>query len=207
MRLENEFEVAVPADRVWETLLDIERVAGFLPGAAIEPADEDGVFRGSMRIKLGPIVANYQGSARLGSVDEQQRSVSIEIEARDARGQGTVSGTIHNRLVPTERGTRVVAQTDLDITGRQAQFGRGIMEDVAGRMLKQFAQRFEQFLLEPSAARPADEEAEPELDVVSTLAGMRAVRLGAAAAVVLFVAVASRRRRRRGLVVRVSYGW
>jgi len=206
MRLENEFEVAVDVDRVWETLLDIERVAGFLPGAVIEPAGEDGVYHGSMRIKLGPVVANYQGSARLGRVDASERSAHIEIEARDARGQGSVSGVIHNRLVPTERGTRVVAVTDLDITGRQAQFGRGIMEDVAGRMLQQFAQRFERFLREPAGTPPDGGEEPPELDLLSTLPGMRAVRVGGVAAVVLLGVVAWRRRR-RSLVIRISHSW
>ena len=143
MNLHNEFEVAVPVEEVWPALLDIERVARFLPGAEIEPSDDPGVFNGSMRVKLGPMVVNYKGTARLGEVDEEARSAAIEVEAREARGQGRAAATITNRLVDEGGSTRVIADTDLRITGRQAQFGRGIMQDVAGSMLDDFARRFE----------------------------------------------------------------
>jgi carbon monoxide dehydrogenase subunit G len=208
MRLENQFEVAVPLDRVWEALLDIEQVAGLLPGAVIEPADENDVYRGTMRVKLGPVAVNYEGTVRLGAVDERERSVRIDLDARDAQGQGRVSGVMHNRLVPTEGGTRVVVETDLDVAGRQAQFGRGIMEDVAGRMLRQFAARFEQHLLEPSPQPRAGGgvEPEPSLDVISALTGMRAARVGVAATVLL-IGIAWRWRRRRRVIIKISHSW
>jgi carbon monoxide dehydrogenase subunit G len=147
MKLKNEFTVAVPIERAWETLLDIERVAGFLPGATIEPTSEEGVYAGAMKVKLGPMVVQYKGTARMGAVDEANHTADIQVEAKELRGQGTARATIRNILVAEDGGTRVVAETDLDITGRQAQFGRGIMQDVAGRMLGQFAQRFEAHLL------------------------------------------------------------
>jgi carbon monoxide dehydrogenase subunit G len=161
LKLTNEFTVAVPLERVWETLLDIERVAGFLPGAKIEPSPEADVYHGSMRIKVGPMVINYQGTARLVLADESQHIADIAVEAKDTKGQGSAAATIRNRLVPENGGTRVIAETDLAITGRQAQFGRGIMQDVAGRMLADFARRFEAYLLhgdgdgdEPAPADP-----------------------------------------------------
>jgi carbon monoxide dehydrogenase subunit G len=147
VKLTNEFTVAVPIERAWETLLDIERVAGFLPGAKVEPSPEKDVYHGSMRVKVGPMVVNYEGTARLVRADESERVADIAVQARDTKGQGTASATIHNRLVPDNGGTRVIAETDLSITGRQAQFGRGIMQDVAGRMFDDFARRFEQYLL------------------------------------------------------------
>ena len=155
MKLTNEFTVAVPIERAWETLLDIERVAGFLPGAKIEPSDEKDVYRGSMRVKVGPMVVNYQGTARLVLADESQHIADLAVQARDTNGQGTASATIRNRLVPENGGTRVIAETDLSITGRQAQFGRGIMQDVAGRMLQDFAKRFETYLLTGEAEQAA----------------------------------------------------
>lgn len=155
MKLTNEFTVAVPLERAWETLLDIERVAGFLPGAKIEPSPQADVYHGSMRIKVGPMVINYQGTARLVLADESQHIADIAVEAKDTKGQGTAAATIRNRLVPDNGGTRVIAETDLAITGRQAQFGRGIMQDVAGRMLGDFAQRFEDYLLHGETAEPA----------------------------------------------------
>jgi uncharacterized protein len=146
MKLQNEFTVDVPLERAWDTLLDIERVAGFLPGAKIEPAGEDGVFHGSMKVKVGPMTVNYQGTARLAAVDEQARTADIEVRAKEAKGQGTAAAVIRNRLLEESGGTRVIAETDLQVTGRQAQFGRAIMQDVAGRMLTDFARRFEAYL-------------------------------------------------------------
>jgi len=232
MKLQNEFTVSVPMERAWETLLDIERVAGFLPGAKIEPAGEDGVFHGSMKVKVGPMAVNYEGTARLASVDEQSRTAEIEVRAKEAKGQGTAAATIRNQLFEESGGTRVVAETDLQVTGRQAQFGRGIMQDVAGRMLGDFARRFEAYLAEggngaaPSAGAPAggaapgspgqpappappasDEEA---LDLGSVLTQMPIVRYGApvAAGALLLgvVAVLRRSRRRRGVSVRFGLG-
>jgi carbon monoxide dehydrogenase subunit G len=148
VKLMNEFIVAVPLERAWETLLDIERVAGFLPGAKIEPSSEDGVYRGSMRVKVGPMVVTYEGTARLVLADETEHIADIAVEARESKGQGTASAVIRNRLVQHDSGTRVIAETNLNVTGRQAQFGRGIMQDIAGRTLDDFARRFEAYLLE-----------------------------------------------------------
>jgi len=162
MKLHNEFTVAAPTDRAWETLLDIERVATFLPGATVEPAGEEGVYRGSMRIKVGPVVANYKGTATLGEVDEDQRTAELQLQAKEAIGQGSAAATIHNTVRSVDGRTQVIAETDLKVTGRQAQFGRGVMEDVAGRMLGAFAQRFERYLLEGDEAGPAGSGSEAE---------------------------------------------
>src|SRR5919109_3105811 len=156
MKLQNEFSVNIPLERAWETLLDIETVAGFLPGAKIEPTGEDGVFQGSMRIKVGPMTVNYEGTARLAAVDEESHTADIEVRAKEAKGQGTAAAVIRNRLVQENGRTRVIAETDLQVTGRQAQFGRGIMQDVAGRMLADFARRFEAYLSAPAEAAGAE---------------------------------------------------
>jgi carbon monoxide dehydrogenase subunit G len=219
MKLENSFSVAAPLDQTWRTLLDIERVAGCLPGARIEPSDEDGVYRGAMKVKLGPMTVDYRGTARLQDVDEDTHTASIAVQGREAQGQGTAAAVIENRLEPQNGSTKVVAVTDLKITGRQAQFGRGIMEDVANTMMGEFAKRLEAEIksggpsVEPAAeARPAA-AAEPQraapraeepdaLDVGNVLARTAAVRYagaGAAALVLLaMVAVLLRGRRRRG---------
>jgi carbon monoxide dehydrogenase subunit G len=218
MKLRNEFMVSVPAERVWETLLDIERVAGFLPGAKIEPTGEDGVFRGAMKIKVGPMAVSYQGTARLAAVDEQARTADIEVRAKEDKGQGTAAAVIRNTLVEEPGGTRVIAETDLQVTGRQAQFGRGIMQDVASRMLGDFARRLESYLVGedegPAAgadgdrqreSEPAPPPAEEALDLGSVLTQMPLVRYGGAlvAGVLLLVLLARLGgRRRRGISVR-----
>jgi uncharacterized protein len=217
VKLTNEFTVAVPLERAWETLLDIERVAGFLPGAKIEPSDEEGVYHGTMRVKVGPMVVNYRGTARLVKADESEHVADLAVEAKDTRGQGTASAVIHNRLVEDANGTRVIAETDLNVTGRQAQFGRGIMQDVAGRMLGDFAHRFEQYLLEgdgrangaaaaaepgapaPAAAQPPAPESAEALDLGSVMLRTPAVRRGLAMAGVVLLAMLLLGRRRRSV--------
>jgi uncharacterized protein len=217
MKLENEFSVNVPLERAWETLLDIETVAGFLPGAKIEPTDEEGVYRGAMKIRVGPMAISYEGTARLADVDEAARTADIEVRAKEAKGQGTASAVIHNRLVEENGATRVIAVTDLQVTGRQAQFGRGIMQDVAGRMLTDFARRFEAHLTastdgaEPAEASapapPPPVETEDALDLGNVVGQLPIVRYGApavAAVVLLALLFAALRARlhQRGVTVR-----
>lgn len=142
MKLENEFTVPAPVERVWPALLDIARVADCLPGAAITPG-EDGAFRGRMKIKVGPVTTVYEGIARLQDIDDDTHTASIAVTANEAMGQGTASAVITNRLEPVNGGTRVLVGTDLAITGRQAQLGHGIMQEVARSMMEDFARRFE----------------------------------------------------------------
>jgi carbon monoxide dehydrogenase subunit G len=139
LRLENEFVVQAPIEPTWQTLLDLERVAACLPGATIEAGAEQGTYDGSMRVKLGPVSLSYRGTARLELVDEATHTAVFAVQGKEARGQGSASATIRNSLVPVDGATRVLVETELSVTGRPAQFGRGIMQDVAGSMLTDFA--------------------------------------------------------------------
>jgi carbon monoxide dehydrogenase subunit G len=142
--IENEFSVGADIDTVWRELLDMEGVASCLPGATITGTGEENVYDGSMRLKLGPMRVEYRGTATLTEVDEEHHTAVISLSAREAKGQGSAMATIRNRLEPVDGGTRVSAQTDLQITGPQAQFGRGVIEDVGKRVLGEFSQRLEQ---------------------------------------------------------------
>jgi uncharacterized protein len=174
MRLRNEFEVGVPVERTWATLLDVPRVARALPGATIDPEAEGGAYRGRMKVKLGPVVTEYTGTARVQDADEDDRVASFRVEGREARGQGSAAATITTRLAPAGAGTRVAVETDLQVTGRQAQLGRNLMEDVAGSMLGEFATRLEAELRgEPAAASAGD-----VLDVGSAARGALLERAG-----------------------------
>jgi uncharacterized protein len=139
LKLENEFVVEAPVESTWKTLLDLQRVAGCLPGATIEAPDADGTYAGSMRVKVGPVSMNYAGTARLEDVDEAAHTAVFAVKGKETRGQGSATATIRNRLVPEGQGTRVLVETELSVTGRPAQFGRGIMQDVATSMLGEFA--------------------------------------------------------------------
>jgi carbon monoxide dehydrogenase subunit G len=138
MRLENAFTVPAPVDRAWAILLDVERVAPCLPGAALDGGDGR-EFSGSMTIKLGPVTSRYQGTVSIEDADEPARRAVMRARARDARGDGTASATISTQLEPAGAGTRVQVVTELQISGPAAQFGRGVMQDVSGKLMRQFA--------------------------------------------------------------------
>jgi carbon monoxide dehydrogenase subunit G len=214
VRLQNEFTVAAPLERTWNTLLDVERVASCLPGASIEPVGEDGLYRGSIRLKAGPVSLSYSGTVRLADIDADEHVVSFDARARETKGTGTAAATIRNRLEPAGDGTRVVVETDLNVTGRPAQFGRGLMEDVASKILGDFAGRLEDLVLQGATVTadspPRDDGVsrtgdEPRLDVGALLlSGYRReiVAAGGVLALLLFVLLG---RRRKGIEVTVRY--
>jgi carbon monoxide dehydrogenase subunit G len=132
--------VAAPIDRVWAALIDLERVAPCLPGAAITEHDDEGNYHGTFQVKLGPTTAAYRGTIRIETADESTHTATMKARGTDKRGQGGASATIVNRLVEHDGGTRVEAETDFTITGRLARFGRGgMMEDISNRLLRDFS--------------------------------------------------------------------
>ena len=143
MKLTNEVVVGAPLAETWRALLDVPRVAQALPGASLEPDAVEGVYRGLLKVRVGPVGLEYEGVARLLDADEDEHVVSYRVEGRDVHGGGGAMATIRNRLEAADGKTRVVVETELAVTGRAAQFGRGLMEDVAGRLLGQFAARLE----------------------------------------------------------------
>ena len=147
LKLTNELQVAAPVGQTWRTLLDVPRVARALPGATIDPDPGDGAYRGRMKVTLGPVTTEYAGTVRLAEVDEDEQTVAYHVQARELRGQGSAAATIACRVQPHEDGTRLIVRTDLQVTGRQAQFAHGIMEDVAGAILTEFAARLEREIL------------------------------------------------------------
>jgi carbon monoxide dehydrogenase subunit G len=172
MRLINEFTVAAPRERTWNALLDVPRVARALPGAAVEPEQRDGAYQGSMRVKLGSLTMEYAGTARLDDVDEDDHSASFHVEGREIRGQGTAAATIRSRLEAQGDVTRVRVETELHVTGRQAQLGSGLMQDVASRVLDTFADGLERELSGTSAVASAEGDgATPALDLGAAVRG------------------------------------
>lgn len=156
MKLTNEVVVPAPLERTWPLLLDVPRMVRALPGATVEPGSPEGVYRGSLKVRLGPVAMEYEGSARLEDVDEDEHVASFHVEGRERRGHGGAAATITNRLLPEADGTRLVVETELSVTGRAAQFGRDLMEDVAGNLLAQFADGLEAAVAgRDAAAAPA----------------------------------------------------
>ncbi len=139
MKINNEFTVGVPVEEAWDIMLDLERIAPCLPGAAIQGSGDDGEYQGTMKVKIGPITANYKGTVKVEEADAENHRAVMQATGRDARGQGTASATITSTLQGEGDNTRVQVETDMHLTGRAAQFGRGIAQDVATKMLGQFA--------------------------------------------------------------------
>jgi uncharacterized protein len=167
MKINNEFTVSVPVEQAWDIMLDLERVAPCLPGAAIQEDKGDGEYEGTMKVKLGPITANYKGTVKFEEVDEENHRAVLNASGRDARGQGTASATIVATLHEEEDHTKVNVETDMRLTGRAAQFGRGIAQDVATKMLDQFAECLEKEM----SGGPAAEEAAAAATETSQEAG------------------------------------
>lgn len=138
MQLDHEFTVPVPAAQAWPVLLDIDRIAPCLPGASITKVDGDD-FEGTVKVKVGPITVTYGGSASFLVKDESERRAVIEARGRETRGTGTATARVTAQLHDEGDSTRVVVNTDLSITGKPAQFGRGVMSDVGAKLLGRFA--------------------------------------------------------------------
>jgi carbon monoxide dehydrogenase subunit G len=139
LKLENEFTVAAPVERAWEVMLDMQRVAPCLPGAAIESSDGD-EHVGTMAIKIGPITSRYRGTVRILEADATSRRAVLRAQAKDQRGQGTAAATITSTMEEVDGGTRVRVETDMQVSGPAAQFGRGVMQDVSAKLMGRFAE-------------------------------------------------------------------
>ena len=208
MQLEHQLSVPAPIDVVWPALLDPERVAPCVPGATLTGVDGDS-FTGTVKVKVGPITLLYKGTGEFTEHDEQARRAVLKASAKDTRGNGTVNATV--TLTLTEEGdhTTGVVATDLSITGRPAQFGRGMIADVGGKIIEQFSaclsDKLAVVVTEP-ASEPVEEpaaaqvsEAEP-LDLVHYARRSALKRVGplvAAAMLVLLIGALVRRLRSR----------
>ena len=138
MKLENRFTVPVPRSQALQVLLDVERIAPCMPGATLTSRDGDD-FTGTVKVKVGPINLTYGGQATFVSVDEAAGVVVIEGSGKETRGTGTAKAVVTCRLVDAGDSTEVEVDTDLAITGKPAQFGRGVLADVSGKLVDQFA--------------------------------------------------------------------
>jgi carbon monoxide dehydrogenase subunit G len=167
VKLEQEFEVAAPIDRVWEALIDVERVAPNLPGAAVTGRNDDGTYNGTFAVKIGPTSASYEGRLAMEQADEASHTAVMQANGTDKRGQGGAKATITSHLTEVDGHTKVEVSTDYHITGRLARFGRGgMIEDISQKLLKQFADGLQQSLAgdpagESAPAAPATSPARP----------------------------------------------
>src|SRR5579875_2943761 len=166
MKLEQSFEVAAPLERVWEALIDVQRVAPCLPGASVAGRNEDGSYNGEFKVKIGPTSAAYSGKLNMEDVDADAHRATMQASGTDRRGQGGAKATIVSSVAEAGEGqTRVEVSTDYHITGRLARFGRGgMIEEISGRLLGEFATNLQRMLAggaEAPAAEGGPDAAEP----------------------------------------------
>ena len=153
IKLRNVFTIPAPIDEAWKVLLDIDRVATCMPGAKLETTNGD-EFEGSVKVKLGAMVLTYRGSAKIVEQDEATHRAVVEGSARETRGTGTASVTIIMSLEPQGDATEVAVVTELNVTGKPAQFGRGVMADVAERLIDQFSERLREEITAGEVNKP-----------------------------------------------------
>jgi carbon monoxide dehydrogenase subunit G len=192
VELTHEFSVSVPIDEAWALLTDLERIAPCLPGFELQEVAGD-EYRGVVKVKVGPMTAQYKGVASFRERDEANHRAVVRAEGRDVRGQGNATATVTATLAPEGAGTRVTLHTDLSITGRVAQFGRGVLADVSSKLLGQFVQALEADLLRSApiagtGATPTTEAA--PVDLLAT-AGSSVIKRVAPLVVVLVVVAAA----------------
>ena len=217
MRIENDMHVSASMEEAWALLTDIPAIAPCLPGAKLIDQDGD-TYEGTMKVKVGPIVAEYSGTATVVEMNATDRTVKLTASGRDKRGAGNASADIFASMVEADGGTTVSIATDLKVAGKVAQFGRGAMADISKKLLGQFAECIEAKLqqadvvdeteIEPETVEAPNDEAEasapePEvsidddddvLDLMGVAGGALAKRLipavgGVVAAVIVYLIV------------------
>lgn len=176
MELDHSFTVPVPPDQAWDVLLDVKRVAPCMPGATVDSVEGDDVA-GRLKVKVGPVSLTYKGTAKFTDRDPDTRSILVEASGKETRGSGTASATVKAALSPYESAesngdgagsddqTLVTIHTTLNVTGRPAQFGRGVIAEVGSRLIDKFADNLAQQLAsgssEPAPAASASPAAAP----------------------------------------------
>ncbi len=174
MELNNDFEVAAPIDRVWDVLTDVEQIAPCLPGAQLQEVEGD-EFRGVVKVKVGPITAQYKGAASFVERDDTGYRAVLRAEGRDTRGAGNAAADITALLEAVDGGTRVTVTTDLTVTGKVAQFGRGVMADVSRKLMGQFADNLSDLISTADGEAAAEAGSTPEDESPSETEAVRVV--------------------------------
>jgi carbon monoxide dehydrogenase subunit G len=215
MKLTNEVHIAQDPATVFETLLDVERVAGCMPGSKLTGRVDDSTYSGEVKVKVGPLGVSYTGTVKFLSVDSAARVAVLKASGREQHGQGNADAHVTARVLPDGEGSKVAIETDLMIRGKVAQFGRGVIGEVSQRLIDQFAQNVEKSFTTNGSPAPAAaststsasvEAAEaPALDGLSLVLGpllKRAAPVAAGVALGLLAGMGFRRKRVIEIIIR-----
>ena len=180
MELDNSFTVPVPPEQAWDVLLDVKRIAPCMPGATVDEVDGD-VITGRIKVKVGPVSLTYRGTAKFTERDPEAHMVLMEASGKETRGAGTASATVRASLAPdaSGSGTQVTMHTTMNVTGRPAQFGRGVMVEVGGKLVEQFATNLSHLIAGDTETTPSG----PDGAAAATPSGAATASADAASAV------------------------
>jgi carbon monoxide dehydrogenase subunit G len=165
MRFENSFTVAAPIDEVWETLLDLDKVAPAMPGAQVIDHTGEDAYKVAIKVKVGPMTMNYRGDVEIRDKDQADHHATMRVKAREARGQGTANADVTMQLREEDAGTHAQIDAEVQLAGKAAAMGRGLIEDVSRRLVDQFAGNLEEMLSQGNGAGP---EAAPATEGAAT---------------------------------------
>ena len=160
MEMDHSFTVPVPPDRAWDVLLDVEKIAPCMPGATVDEFDGE-VVTGRIKVKVGPVSLTYKGTAKFTERDPDAKVIVLEASGKETRGAGTASATVRATLEPESGGeaTKASMHTTMNVTGRPAQFGRGVMVEVGSKLVEQFAQNLRQLITDDTGPGGSDPSA------------------------------------------------
>ena len=180
MELEHSFTVPVPVDQAWEVLLDVERVAPCMPGATLDTVDGDEI-KGRIKVKVGPISITYAGTARFTERNRDAGVVTLEASGKETRGSGTAAATVRSELHGQDGQTEVTVHTSLNVTGRPAQFGRGVMADVSAKLIGIFATNLADMLTAGNGSAPDPAGPDPAVQAAADANGAASASVPASA--------------------------
>jgi uncharacterized protein len=179
MRIENSFDVAAPPEAAWELLMDVPRVIPCMPGARLSETVDDDHWKATMAVKLGPIALTFDTAVARETADTEARRAVLSADAREAKGRGSAKATIESTLTSQDGGTRVEIVTDLALTGPVAQYGRGLVQSVAGQLTASFASCLQaQLAPVPVSSEIADAVAAEAQSAPTAPAPVSGLRLG-----------------------------
>jgi uncharacterized protein len=161
MQFSNSFDVSLPPDEAWKTLMDIPRIAPCMPGAELTEVVDANTYEGKVAVRMGPVVLAFAGTAKFEERDNSGYTARVKAHGSDAKGRGGASATVNFRLEPSAAGSRVLIGTDLNLSGSVAQYGRsaGMIQTIAAQLINQFAKALEKQIVQSVTAAPVAEVA------------------------------------------------
>ena len=157
MQFSNSFEVPLPPAQAWAFLLDIQRIAPCMPGAELTEVVDESTYKGTVAVRLGPVALSFSGTAKFEDLDHEAHKARVKAQGSDTKGRGGANATVNFGLEPVAEGTKVVIDTDLNLSGSVAQYGRasGMIQSVAAQIISQFAAALRADIAKSQAPAPA----------------------------------------------------